>query len=99
MKDFQALDTQGKYSQAMAIGDVAAYPQELLDIVSGRGTEHGIKPKPDNVDPVVWSKISNIIDQVALNAKSLNAQVDSSTVSSPSQTAWNGQYNHGLGGL
>jgi len=93
MGDFQKL-LQGKnYTKNSAYGDIIGYQQELQEIVGGASQAHGVPSKPGNVDPVVWSKITDIVGQISNNATNYVTTTDKSTYHDPQLTAWHGVYN------
>jgi Flp pilus assembly pilin Flp len=93
MQSFKALVPANRYNQEQAIKDIAAYQGELSQIMAGTAPAIWAPPKPANVDPATWQKISNIVDQVANNAKTLASEIAPSTPYAPEQNVWKGVYN------
>lgn len=94
IKDFRnALPAGSNYSKKHALQDTATYPTELSLILQGKAPANLVGPKPKNVSPATWRKISKIVSQVSSNAQSLNQQLAPSSSLAPKQLVWKATYN------
>lgn len=93
LEAFQKLVPKDSYSKETALSDVAAYKEELIQIVQGTAPDTQAAPMPPGVPQETVQKIISIVNKVAANADNFIADNTGNKPDSAKGIAWQATYN------